>query len=153
MARRKRNSLALERANRRLESLKSISPALDFGDGLNIFAYAKAINDLEVKLATYNTALSTLDSLADAVIEAEKMVSMLSENMLLSVAGRYGRTSMEYEMAGGSRRKSRSSLRIVASAVAATPEQSPQSPESLPAESSSASDSMNGAVSNGAALS
>ncbi|MDZ8135191.1 MAG: hypothetical protein RM049_07785 [Nostoc sp. DedQUE04] len=104
MARRKRNSTALERADRRIESMQSISVELDFGEGLTIQAYTVAINDLRSKLAAYNTALSTIDKLTDDVNNAEKIVIAMSEQMLLGVGSRYGKTSPEYEMAGGARR-------------------------------------------------
>ncbi|MEH1923722.1 hypothetical protein [Nostoc sp.] len=104
MARRKRNSIVLERANRRIESLQSISVELDFGEGLTIEAYTITINDLRSKLAAYNTALSTIDKLTDDVNNAEKAVIAMSEKMLLGVGSRYGKTSQEYQMAGGARR-------------------------------------------------
>ncbi|MFN6531368.1 hypothetical protein [Nostoc sp. ChiSLP03a] len=104
MARRKRNSTALERADRRIESLQSINVKLDFGEGLTIQAYTTTINDLRSKLAAYNTALSTIDKLTDDVNNAEKVVIAMSEKMLLGVGSRYGKTSREYEMAGGARR-------------------------------------------------
>ncbi|MBN3910069.1 MAG: hypothetical protein HWQ35_27070 [Nostoc sp. NMS1] len=104
MARRKRNSSILERADRRIESLQSISVELDFGEGVNIQAYTMTINDLRSKLAAYNTALSTIDKLTDDVNNAEQAVIAMSEKMLLGVGSRYGKTSQEYEMAGGARR-------------------------------------------------
>ncbi|MEH1837614.1 MAG: hypothetical protein V7L20_02335 [Nostoc sp.] len=104
MARRKRNSSVLERADRRIESLQSISVELDFGQGLTIQAYTMTINDLRSKLAAYNTALSTIDKLTDDVNNAEKAVIAISEKMLLGVGSRYGKTSPEYEMAGGAQR-------------------------------------------------
>ncbi|MEH1998045.1 MAG: hypothetical protein V7L00_04600 [Nostoc sp.] len=104
MARRKRNSSILERADRRIESLQSISVQLDFGQGLTIQAYTVTINNLRSKLAAYNTALSTIDKLTDEVNNAEKAVITMSEKMLLGVGSRYGKTSPEYEMAGGARR-------------------------------------------------
>ncbi|MEH2054547.1 hypothetical protein [Nostoc sp.] len=104
MARRKRNSSVLERADRRIESLQSISVELDFGEGLTIEAYTMTINDLRSKLAAYNTALSTIDKLTDDVNNAEKAVIAMSEKMLLGVGSRYGKTSQEYQMAGGARR-------------------------------------------------
>lgn len=107
MARRKQNSSALARAERRLESLRSINSRLDFGSGLTVEAYIDDIDDLRFKLALYNTALSSLDKLADDVNDAEQAVLDRSEKMLLAVGSRYGRGSQEYEMAGGSRRKSR----------------------------------------------
>ncbi|MBD2562428.1 hypothetical protein G1O98_25750 [Nostoc sp. UIC10630] len=104
MARPKRNSSVLEKADRRIESLQSISVKLDFGEGLTIQAYNATINDLRSKLAAYNTALSSIDKLTDDVKNAEQAVIAMSEKMLLGVGSRYGKTSQEYEMAGGARR-------------------------------------------------
>jgi hypothetical protein len=127
MARRKKNSTALEQSERRMESLRSISPALDFGGGLNLLAYTEAINDLRSKLAHYNTTLSSIDKLADDVKEAERLVKELSEKMLLGVGSRYGKTSQEYEMAGGSRRKNsrKSSRQSTSPSGPATPSATP----------------------------
>jgi hypothetical protein len=105
MARRKRNSGTLVRAERRIESLRSISTNLDFGNGLTLAAYVSIIDELRSKLAAYNTALSTIDKLADDVDAVEQAALEISEKMLMGVGSRYGRTSQEYEMAGGSRRK------------------------------------------------
>lgn len=105
MARRKRNSSALSRAERRIESLQSINASLDFGNGLTLAAYANWIQELRSKLAAYNTALSAIDKLADDVNAVEQAVLEMSEKMLLGVGSRYGKTSQEYEMAGGSRRR------------------------------------------------
>jgi hypothetical protein len=105
MACRKRNSTTLARAERRIESLQSIDTILDFGNGLTLAAYASIITELRSKLAAYNTALSAIDKLADDVNSIEQAVLEMSEKMLLGVGSRYGRTSQEYEMAGGSRRK------------------------------------------------
>ncbi len=113
MARRKRNSNVLERADRRIESLQSISVELDFGQGLTIQAYTMTINDLRSKLAAYNTALSSIDKLTDDVKNAEQIVIAMSEKMLLGVASRYGKTSQEYEMAGGARRGNNKNKRRV----------------------------------------
>ncbi|WP_334701076.1 hypothetical protein [Nostoc sp.] len=82
MARPKRNSSVLEKADRRIESLQSISVELDFGEGLTIQAYNATINDLRSKLAAYNTALSSIDKLTDDVKNAEQVVITMSEKML-----------------------------------------------------------------------
>jgi len=107
MARRKRNSATLARAERRIESLQSINTMLDFGSGLTLEAYASLIGDMRSKLAAYNTALSAIDKLADDVNTAEQALLEMSEKMLLGVGSRYGKASQEYEMAGGSRRRGR----------------------------------------------
>lgn len=140
MARRKRNSSILERANRRIESLQSISVELDFGQGLTIQAYNMTINDLRSKLAAYNTALSTIDKLTDDVKNAEQAVITMSEKMLLGVGSRYGKASQEYEMAGGARRGNTKKKRSVVGNAKLT--------NSLAADSvklSSVNGSMNGA--------
>jgi len=108
MARRKRNSSVLERAERRIESLQSINVELDFGQGVTVEAYNANINDLRSKLAAYNTALSSIDKLTDDVKNAEQVVLAMSEKMLMGVGSRYGKTSQEYEMACGVRRRKNS---------------------------------------------
>jgi hypothetical protein len=118
MARRKRNSATLEQSERRLESLRSISETLDLGSGLTLAAYTTTLSDLRSKLAAYNTALSTIDKLMDDVKEAEQATKAMAEKMLLGVGSRYGKSSQEYEMAGGSRRKS--DRRSTATALANT---------------------------------
>lgn len=125
MARRKRNSNVLARAERRIESLRSISTALDFGAGLTLQAYAAAIDHLRAKIAAYNTGLSAIDQMADDVSAAEAAVLELSEKMLMGVGSRYGRASQEYEMAGGSRRRKQ---RLTPSSAA--PTSSPTAPAS-----------------------
>ncbi|MEH2086046.1 hypothetical protein [Nostoc sp.] len=140
MARRKRNSSVLERADRRIESLQSISVQLDFGEGLTIQAYNTTINDLRSKLAAYNTALSTIDKLTDDVKNAEQTVITMSEKMLLGVASRYGKISQEYEMAGGARRGNTKKKRSVLGNSKVT---NPLATDSV--QPSSVNGSMNGA--------
>lgn len=107
MARQKRNSVTLEQAKRRLESLRSIDPNLDLGGDLTIRNFENVIHTLDDKLGLYNTSLSEVDKQGDDVKVAEKVVNIMSEKMLLGVGSLYGKTSQEYGMAGGSRRKSR----------------------------------------------
>ena len=121
MARPKRNSATLERAERRLESLQSIDHTLDLGGGLTVANFAAQINDLAAKLALYNTTLSTIDKLADDIKTSEKAVSAMAERMLLGVGSRYGKASQEYEMAGGARRKRRSSQTFPTTATVSPP--------------------------------
>jgi hypothetical protein len=140
MARRKRNSRILSQAERRVESLQSISVTLDFGNGLTLDAYASVITELRSRLAAYNTALSAIDRMADDVNIVEQAVLEMSEKMLLGVGSRYGKISPEYEMAGGSRRKTnRRSTAVVRSTLA--------SPDA------SANNATKGASANGASTS
>ncbi len=107
MARAKRSSRPLKNAERREASVKSIDENFDLGKGLTAKAYADAIGDLRKRLASYNTALSKLDSLYNQLQEAERTVNDLSEKILLAVAVKYGKDSREYEMAGGVRKSER----------------------------------------------
>ncbi|MCL6753245.1 hypothetical protein KBT16_20660 [Nostoc sp. CCCryo 231-06] len=104
MSRPKRGSKVLDRAQRRIAALKSISPTLDLGNGVTIDSFAALIKTTQDKLETYNSSLSTVDLTQGALEVAEKSLMELTEHMLLSVAAKYGKNSDEYKMAGGVRR-------------------------------------------------
>ena len=105
MSRRKRSSIILEKAQRRVASIKAIDPTLDLGNGLSLNALSTLATDIQQKLETYNTALSTIDQSALAIQTGERSLSELSERMLLGIASKYGKYSEEYIMAGGKPRK------------------------------------------------
>jgi hypothetical protein len=107
----KRNSTALIKAERRIEGMVMINPKLDFGDGLSIANYNNKILEIRDKLTAYNQAQATVQNTQNALAEAERELNILSEKMLLSIASRYGKTSDEYSMAGGTRRSSRKKAR------------------------------------------
>ncbi len=107
MARRKRGSRVLERAQRRLDGIQSIDAKLDVGAGFTTQGYLGTIDTLRSKISAYNTALSTVDALHNQVTETEQLLAEYSERMLLGVAARYGKDSHEYEMAGGVRKSER----------------------------------------------
>ncbi|GAB4369296.1 MAG: hypothetical protein Kow00121_09090 [Elainellaceae cyanobacterium] len=69
--------------------------------------YNTQIETLRSLLAEYNTILSNLDRVTNNIATAEKGLSDLSELMLLGVATTYGKSSNEYEMAGGIRKSDR----------------------------------------------
>ncbi len=125
MARRKRSSKVLEKANRRIASLRSISPNLNLGNGLTVDTYTELITDLNDKLAAYNTVLSTVDKIYNDMVTAEQRLGDYSEHMLLGVATKFGKNSDEYEMAGGVKKseRKRSTRRI--SVAPTTPEPGP----------------------------
>jgi len=105
MSRRKRSSIILEKAQRRLAGIKAIDPTLSLGSGLSIEAFSNLADDTQQKLEAYNTVLSTVDQAYIAVQTAERSLAELSERMLLGIAVKYGKYSEEYVMAGGSPRK------------------------------------------------
>lgn len=107
MARRKRSSKTLERAERRAAALTSIDSDLDLGNGLTLEGFYQRIEQVRQKSAHYNAALSTVDAAYNALLEAEKELQGQTEQMLLGVAFKYGKNSTEYEMAGGVRKDER----------------------------------------------
>lgn len=107
MARLKRSSQVLEKAERRCAGLKSINVTLDLGDGLTLEKYLLLIDGLRSHLATYNESLLIVDRAAGIVQDTEQQLKTLSERMLIAVAAKYGKDSYEYEMAGGTRKSDR----------------------------------------------
>ncbi|MDF5738653.1 MULTISPECIES: hypothetical protein [unclassified Nostoc] len=111
MVQRKRNSTALTKAERRIEGLQTINPELDFGNGLSIVTYNSIVSELREKLASYNQARTIVDKTQNTLLDAERALNSYSEQMLLSVASRYGKNSDEYGMAGGTRKSDRKKAR------------------------------------------
>ena len=106
MARQKRGSRTLEKAQKRLDGLQSIDPKLSNG-GFTVSGYQKRIQELRAEISKYNTALSNLDDLTNRVQDKEQELAEYSTRMLLAVASAYGPDSSEYEKAGGKRKRDR----------------------------------------------
>jgi DNA-binding XRE family transcriptional regulator len=107
MARPKRTSPALTKAEQREAGMRSISEALDLGNGLNLQNYSQKIQNLRSYLSLYNTSLAQVDDLTRKIKAIETELNKTSEQMLLSIGGRYGKDSSEYGKAGGSPRGER----------------------------------------------
>lgn len=103
MARAKRSSNAIKRAERRAAGMESIQTKLDLGNGMTLASFWTEIDDVRNKQNQYNTLLSTLDQVYNELQESERRLSEKSAKMLQAVAIVYGRDSSEYEMAGGTR--------------------------------------------------
>lgn len=103
MARRKRTSPSVDRAETRAAALESIDPALDLGSGLTLAAYKTALTATNAKLAAYNTRLSELDGLLNDLETAEAALDDLSSRMLAGVGVKFGKAATQYEKAGGKR--------------------------------------------------
>ncbi|MEH2068353.1 MAG: hypothetical protein V7K47_09350 [Nostoc sp.] len=101
MARRKRTSIVLERAVRRAAGINSIAPNLDLGNGLTLPAFSTLIEKMRTRENAYNTALSNLDKLYREMLQTEDELGDMTEHMLMAVGTRYGKSSVEYGMAGG----------------------------------------------------
>ncbi|MDX2217322.1 MAG: hypothetical protein SFY66_28905 [Oculatellaceae cyanobacterium bins.114] len=101
-----RGSKALDKAQRRLALLKAIDENLDLGHGLTVAAYLQMIETIRATLEAHNTLLSNLDESRKTLTQMDSNLTAFSERMLSGVASIYGRSSIEYAKAGGSRRKS-----------------------------------------------
>ncbi|QSJ18604.1 hypothetical protein JYQ62_07500 [Nostoc sp. UHCC 0702] len=107
MPRQKRTSRILEKAQIRSSSLKAVDPKMDFGDTRNLQTLTQLIEELRTRIDAYNTALSVIDSSKTEIEKLEKTLADLTDKMLLGVAFKYGKDSVEYEMAGGVRKSER----------------------------------------------
>lgn len=107
MARRKRSSEVLEKAERRASGMSSIELDLDLGNGMTLDSYRGKVQEMRDKLNGYNRLLSTVDQTYNDLLKAERELAQWSERMLGAVAVKYGRNSNEYEMSGGVRRVER----------------------------------------------
>jgi hypothetical protein len=106
MARLKRSSVVVDKAMRRISGMRSISETLEFSDSLSLAEYERRIQALQTKLSSYNTMLSTVDEAVGQIKLLEQDLRSYSEKMLMSVATRYGKNSLQYIQAGGRPRKS-----------------------------------------------
>lgn len=50
---------------------------------------------------TYNTALSNLDKIYREMLETEQQLADMTEHILMGIGAKYGKSSVEYGMAGG----------------------------------------------------
>jgi ABC-type hemin transport system substrate-binding protein len=107
MARQKRTSRILEKAQIRSAGLKSIVPDIKFDEDYSLKKLITSIEQLRNKIEVYNTALSVVDASKTEIEEMEQNLSQLCEKMLMVVAIKYGKDSREYEMAGGVRNSDR----------------------------------------------
>lgn len=107
MSRKKRTSIALEKAERRAAGLKSLRVELDFGNSRSLSRFLEMIAQMRHYQDTYNQLLATVDATYVEMLEFEKALADLSDHMLLGVASQFGRNSSEYEAAGGVRKSER----------------------------------------------
>ncbi|MCP6759649.1 MAG: hypothetical protein NHB32_12970 [Fischerella sp. CENA71] len=124
MSRKKRTSRVLEKSELRISGLKAIDPNMDFGDARNLQNMTQLIEQYRTKIDAYNTALAVIDSSKTEMKELEKKLGDLLEKMLIGVAFKYGKDSVEYEMAGGVRKSDRIRRSSVSRIKASTEEMS-----------------------------
>ncbi|QLE58233.1 hypothetical protein [Nostoc sp. TCL26-01] len=103
MARKKRSSRILEKAEFRVAGLKAIDPNLNFDNTCNLQKLTQLIDQFHNMLDDYNAAIAMIDSSKKKLDEMEKNLSQVSDKMLVGVGFKYGKNSSEYELAGGVR--------------------------------------------------
>ena len=118
MARKKKKSPAVARAQTRAAALTAIDPKLDLGNGLTLDSYNAAITAHEDDVEGYNGDLSDLDVRLTNIKANEKKLDQLSTRMLKGVASKFGEDSDEYEKAGGKRTSERKRRATKAAAAA-----------------------------------
>lgn len=109
MARRKRTSSSIERAQFRADGLASIGPSLDLGKNLSLTAFQAEIDAVTAKLSEYNTKLAEVDGVLNDLEKAEAALDELTSTVLSAVGVIYSKNSTEYEKAGGKRTDERKS--------------------------------------------
>lgn len=107
MARLKKTSRVVEDAKKRLASMKSIDPQLDLGNGITITVFEQKLTKVENSLAEYNTSLSIADEKNIVFEKDEADLQDYAERILLGVGSKFGKDSIEYEKAGGTRKSER----------------------------------------------
>ena len=137
MSKLKTTSIALAKAQQRITGLRWIDEKLDFSNGLSISTYQTAIDAMQDSLEIYNKALMAIDEAKKAMAVADKNLTQMNERVLVSVASKYGRDSLEYKKSGGtpsSERKRPASRTPKTYASTATPTPRPliPLPEPLP---------------------
>lgn len=115
MARIKKASRVLTKAEKRLAGMRTINTQLSFSEGISVPVLEIKIVTVREKLAAYNELLSQVDEAYDEILNAEQDLSDLSSKLLAGVGMQYGKNSREYETIGGARQGDRRRRRAVRS--------------------------------------
>jgi hypothetical protein len=107
MARQKKLSEIIEKADQRLTALRSIDTQLDLGGGLTLPAFESQVSAARDALNEYNSLLTEVDAAYNRFQTAEAAVNEFSQRMLAGIGSRYGKDSDQYEQAGGTRKSER----------------------------------------------
>lgn len=96
-------SAYVNKAQKRLDGIRSISTPCELGNGITDTTFEAEIKKVLALLEQYNTALSNLDGLSTTLDAAERKLGTYATTVLSSVADKFGKDSVEYEKAGGTR--------------------------------------------------
>jgi len=92
MARKKRSSRILEKAEFRVAGLKAIDPKLKFDDTYNLQNLAQLIEQFQKMLDDYNAAIAIVDSSKIKLDQMEKTLNQVSDKMLMGVGLNFSET-------------------------------------------------------------
>ncbi|BET69380.1 hypothetical protein ASA1KI_42980 [Opitutales bacterium ASA1] len=119
-------SRVLKQATKRSASIASIDVELDLGNGLTLASFQAAVGETRQKLDAYNTLLARAAEARDGLASAEANLGDLHERMLAGIAARFGRDSVQYVMAGGTRKseaiRKRVATRLTSGATPTVPD-------------------------------
>jgi hypothetical protein len=105
MPTRKRTSPTLRNAQARIAAIETINPALDLGSGFSVAVYNAKIEEIRKAIEEHNKALLAIEQTSSSITELERSLASYSTRMLSGVATLYGRTSSEYKMASGPKKR------------------------------------------------
>ncbi|MBW4463327.1 MAG: hypothetical protein KME47_24265 [Nodosilinea sp. WJT8-NPBG4] len=94
MARKKRSSVALEKAQRRIAGMQSVTRAADFGNGYTMESYEAHIQTMQEKLMTYNRMLSMVDGAYNDMLMAERKLMDFSTTCSPALASATAKTAL-----------------------------------------------------------
>lgn len=97
----------IQNAQKRLDGMKAIDPALDLGEGVSVATLEAAINAPVTKISRYNSILSQADDLLNEINADITGMNDMSARALLGGGFKFGKNSSEYEMMGGTRTSER----------------------------------------------
>jgi hypothetical protein len=107
MPRAKESSTILDKATVRLEGIRAIDAAMDLGSGVSVAALDAALVRGRTKMNEMIQQVSILEEKQAELRDAEKAVAELYTRFLAGIASKYGKDSIEYAQAGGTRSRDR----------------------------------------------
>ncbi len=103
MARKKRASKVISKAETRKEGVAGIDPVFEVTAELTLADYTSLIAAAVAKQAALNLALGVTDALSNELDALLKELRAMSNRVIDAIAAKYGKDSSEFEKAGGKR--------------------------------------------------
>jgi hypothetical protein len=107
MARPRKTSAAVTKADTRIIGMNGITPGLDLGDGVSVATVTAKRDETKALQERHNALASELSIVGNQLTASEKALNTLNSRVLTLVRGRFGVDSDEYERVGGVRQSER----------------------------------------------